>query len=104
MGKVILEPYETYYKDMRWKDVYINGEKTKYKISDKGILLSFIGKYPREMSGHIMTNGYVIHALHHNGKIHWMLEHRLVAMAFIPISDELKEYSFDDLEVNHKKR
>ena len=32
-----------------------------------------------------------------------MLEHRLVAMAFIPKPDYLEDYDFDELEVNHIK-
>jgi len=86
-----------------WKDVYINNEKTKYKVSSDGVIISFHDNKQQILSGHKMTSGYIIHCLYHNDKKYWMLEHRIVAIAHIPIPDHLKDYSYDQLEVNHIK-
>ena len=43
-SKFIKEPIEEVYKDMKWKDVYIDGIKLPYKISDKGVLISYVMK------------------------------------------------------------
>ena len=91
--------------DTVWKDVYLDGKLSKYKVSNYGDIISYHKKRPKLLKPHVTSNGYQIVCLYSNDGIeHWILVHRLVAMYFIPIPENLKieGYTFDDLEVNHK--
>lgn len=95
-----------------WKRIYIDGEKSSYLISSKGRVKRthyfFKGKCIKKeyiLKPNIMNTGYAIVCLCHNKKHYWKTIHRLVAIYFIEIPEELKKkgYTFDDLEVNHKE-
>lgn len=103
--KALYIPYYIQYPDHEWKPIILDGEKSDYLISNGGIVVSKNKKHKRPviLDGHVTLNGYRIYDLLHNGKDHWMLGQRLVALAFIPILEHLKEYSYDELEVNHIK-
>lgn len=91
--------------DEEWKDIYLDEELSKYKISNYGRIMSFHGSKPKILKSYKMKNGYHIICLCSNKGIkHWLLIHRLVAIYFIPIPLELKRlgYTFESLEVNHK--
>ena len=102
-NKKIYIPYYIQYPNAIWKDVYLDGQKSDYKVSNEGNVLSFKKKKPKVLNGHKTKMGYVIYCLIHNNKEYWCFGQRLVALAFISKPDHLKEYSFDELEVNHIK-
>ena len=81
--------------DDEWRYVYINGEKTKYQVSDTGeiknsetgkILVQIVDRY-----------GYNQVCLSHKGKHYALGVHRILALAFIPNSDPEHK-----TQVNHK--
>ena len=65
-----------------WADIYINGNKTKYRISDYGSIWDI------ELNKHVPTyfnsDGYITVSLKYENKWHILSLHRLVAIAFIP--------------------
>ena len=62
----------------KWKQVIINGQKTRYAISNTGLLQSMItGKISK---GTIDSKGYLIYCIDYKS----FKAHRLVAEAFIP--------------------
>ena len=92
-------------KSSNWRPIFINGEISRYIISDTGYVLSYnnIFKLPKILKGHITDNGYRIYCLlDENKNEHWFLNHRLVALYFINIPENLLKYNIDFLEVNHK--
>ena len=77
-----------------FKPVYIiNGEKTKYMVSDYGNVYSKITD--RLLTLSLNDAGYYRVNLTHNGKVYMKRVHILVATAFIPNYD-------NKLTVNHK--
>ena len=82
-----------------WKD--IKGFESKYKISSNGNCYSYF--LNRNLKPTIDTNGYLLYKLSKDGKQYTIRAHRLVAEAFIPIPNELKQYiGTRYLQVNHK--
>ena len=64
-----------------------------YDISDQGRVRSWKGKEPRILKVGVSSNGYRNASIHINKKMHNKLVHKLVAKAFLGLSD---------LQVNHK--
>lgn len=81
------------------KWIYLNNEKSKYKISSDGYVISTAYKGKEGVVHALKHNhdadGYCIITLNHRGKKYTRKIHRLVAEAFIPNPDNLPE-------VNHK--
>ena len=96
-------PYYLLYPNAEWRNIILDGEVSKYKVSNEGVVVSFHKKEPKIINGYIMKSGYKIYCLKHNGKEYWMLGQRIVALTFIPIPEKLKDYNIDELEVNHIK-
>ena len=68
----------------QFKPIYINGEVSKYEISDFGRVRSSFGKKKRLIKTFKnVKSGYVMACLYHNKKQHWRYVHRLVAEAYI---------------------
>lgn len=87
-----------------FKPIYINGERTKYEISNFGTIKSnHNGKTRIIKTFKNIKSGYVSACLYVNKKQHWRYVHRLVAYAFIPIPDKYLKSGLtpSDLEVNH---
>ena len=79
----------------------IKGFESKYKISSNGNCYSYF--LNRNLKPTIDTNGYLLYKLSKDGKQYTIRAHRLVAEAFIPIPNELKQYiGTRYLQVNHK--
>lgn len=82
-----------------WKDV--KGYEGRYQVSNKGRIKSFLksSRYPDE-KGHVIkphiARGYAFSCLSKNGKAKNYLVHRLVAQAFIPNPNNLKEINHID--------
>lgn len=89
--------------DEKIKDIFIDNEKSNYKISNKGYVISYYNGY-RKLKNNVMDSGYNIVCLYHNGKKYWKYVHRLVAEAFIDIPEKYINQGLimKDLEVNHK--
>lgn len=102
-GKNSLKSYlDKYCPDMEYEEkwIYIDGEKSIYKVRNNGTIVSteYQGrkrKKPHVMQGGIDKDGYHIVALTHNGRKKTFKIHRLVAQYFIP-------NPFDKPMVNHK--
>jgi hypothetical protein len=79
--------------------VPIQGFEERYKISNKGVIISFNRKSlqnnPDKMNPYIDTVGYRSVSLHENGKPKYMRLHRLLCIHFLPNPNN---YPF----VNHK--
>ena len=101
--KKMYVPYYIMYPHAEWKDIYLDGEKSDYKISNEGVVVSFKSGKDKVLNGHLMKRGYVIYCLKHNDTDYWCLGQRLVALAFLPKPEHLKDYDFSELEVNHKQ-
>lgn len=94
-----------------FKWIFINNEKTDYKIGSKGTVISFkertnMSKGQTEthtLKCNIMDSGYCVVCLYHGNMKYWKYVHRLVAEAFIPIPDKYisQGLTIDNLEVNH---
>lgn len=79
--------------DVKWKKVYwMNGEETKYSISNIGIVRN---DKKNKLLKTNFSKGYERISLTHNGKQKQFFIHRLVATAFIPNPENKPE-------VNHK--
>ena len=82
-------------KKRRWRFIYLNGEKTKYKVSDDGKVKN------TERNGALLSlntidrYGYVQVSLSHKNKQHTKTLHTLVANAFLVKPDWANQ-------VNHK--
>lgn len=85
--------------------IYINGERTKYKISSKGFVIStaYRGKEGRvhKLKHNHDRDGYCIITLNHRGKKYTRKIHRLVAEAFIPNPQNLPEVNHKDGDKDH---
>jgi len=81
-----------YFGEEKFKRIYINGEKSKYKISNWGKVINT--KTDKEIKLHYDGKYYTVR-LTHNGKTKGFKIHRLVAEYFIPNSDQ------DKTQVNH---
>ena len=93
-GLFILENNEVYTLEEKW--IYINGEKSIYKVRNNGEVLSMydhngLRDKPLSMSGGLDKNGYHIISLTHKKKKYTRKVHRLVAEAFIPNPDNKPE-------------
>ena len=78
---------------IRWKDVYIDGNKVPYQVSDIGLVINCSTK--RLLMGSPDKRGYIKVSIYMDNKLHTMAVHRLVAEAFIPNPDNKPT-------VNHK--
>lgn len=65
-----------------WADIYMNGNKTKYRISDYGSIWD--SELNRAVPTYFNSDGYVTVSLKYENKWHILSLHRLVAIAFIP--------------------
>lgn len=85
--------------------IYINGEKTKYKISSKGFVISTAYRGQKGCVHKLKHNhdrdGYCIITLNHRGKKYTRKIHRLVAEAFIPNPQNLPEVNHKDGNKDH---
>ena len=84
-----------------WKQVYVDGELTKYYISNLGNIYNEKSKKVRWRK--YEQNRYAEITLHHNGKKIVAMLHRLVALYFCEVPKQLinQGYTYDDLVVNH---
>lgn len=98
--------------DEIFKPIFINGDITKYMISSFGRCLNtktnkfikpHINKYINRALDQNTDAVYYEYFLYHNKKYHYLLAHRLVAIAFIPIPKKYTEISltYEDLDVDH---
>ena len=78
---------------IEWKDVYINGIKTRYLISNDGFIKSL--KHNKILIPYIDKDGYSGVGVFVNYKPYYKRVHRLVAEAFIPNPENKPQ-------VNHK--
>ena len=90
-GKLIFVGYDM--DKEKWKSIYLDEEKTKYKISNRG-------RVKNKNTGKILATildryGYEQVCLIHNGKRHSITIHTLVAKYFIPNKEHKPQ-------VNHK--
>jgi HNH endonuclease family protein len=70
---------------LRRKRVIINGEETRYEVSDTGIVFSINKSGKEKILKHFITDdGYHRVVIHLHGVKYTKQVHRLVAMAFIP--------------------
>ncbi len=78
-----------------WKDIYIQGELSNYKVSNLGRIYN--KKYNRYFGSTLQSDGrYLIYNLRHNGKKVRYLAHRLIAEYFIPCERDINK-----MQVNH---
>ena len=63
--KKMYVPYYIMYPHAEWKDIYLDGEKSDYKISNEGVVVSFKSGKDKVLNGHLMKRGYVIYCLKH---------------------------------------
>lgn len=88
-----------------WKDV--EGYEGLYKVSNLGRVMSFVNS-----QSHIVSEGHLIKpinqkgnykhiGLQHKGVIKQMCLHRLVALAFIPIPERLKNLPMEKIFIDH---
>ena len=88
-----------------WKD--IAGWEGKHQISNYGRVKTF--DYNKQKgrteirNGTLQPTGYYTVSFYKNGKSINCRVNRLVAMAFIPIPERLKDIPIEDLEVGHLK-
>lgn len=85
-----------------WRD--IKGYEGKYQVSNLLNVRSL--NYHREnriknMVTQVKKGGYLIVGLRKNGIRKFFFVHRLAAIAFLPIPDELKDIPIDDLTIDH---
>ena len=85
--------------------IYINGDRTKYKISSKGFVISTAYRGKKGCTHKLKHNhdrdGYCIITLNHQGKKYTRKIHRLVAEAFIPNPHDLPEVNHKDGNKDH---
>lgn len=81
-------------EEFKW--IYINNEKTNYKVSNKGYVISMNYMHTKKpcIMKEEVNHGYKRVMLCHNGKKYHKRIHRLVAESFIPNPN-------NKLEVNH---
>lgn len=86
----------------RWTSIFINGEKTNYKISTHGRLMNIKTKKIFDFSNN--NSRYYRVELAHNGNRYTFSIHRLVATYFCKIPKRHREagLTFEDLVPNHK--
>lgn len=87
------------------KWIFLNNRRTIYTVTEDGKIYSYRGKkrdIKKERKVRQDKDGYYTLGLYANGKYNECRVHRLVALAFIDVPDELKDYSLNDLQVNHK--
>lgn len=90
-GKLIFVGYDI--GKEKWKTIYLDGEKTKYKISNYGRVKN---KNTKKILATILDRyGYEQVCLIHKGKRHSLTVHTLVAKYFIPNKEHKPQ-------VNHK--
>ena len=94
-----------------WKD--IPDYEGLYQVSNMGNVRS-LDRYVKQHSGykqfkkgkvltlHLNSDGHLIASLSINNTPKQIGIHRLLAMAFIPIPERLKDYNLDELIVHHK--
>lgn len=86
----------------RWHYIFINNERTNYKISNHGRLSNVVSKTITDFS--YMRSPYYRTELHHDGKRYSISVHRTVATYFCEIPKRYIErnISYDQLVPNHK--
>ena len=82
MSKKKLSKLEKELLKVEWKDIYINGELTKYQVSNTGLVKNAL---KNNLISSIKNNrGYLGVVLTHNGKHYGRVVHKLLAWTFIP--------------------
>lgn len=80
-----------------WKRVYLNGEKSKYKVSNFGEVVNDRGKIVKPI---LWSGGrYLMYSFNHKGEKIRRLAHRLVGEYFCQYDKSV--YSMCDLTINH---
>ena len=92
---LILDRYVKDNLSPKWKDIFVDGINTGYKISNTGEIILPNGKIAKQ---YVSSSGYKTIWIHINGKRnnHPMLVHRLVAEAFIPNPENKPEVNHID--------
>ncbi len=83
-------------KKIVWRSVVIDGDTTKYQVSSNGLIMSLHGRKPRIIKGRISYDGYHNAHLRVSGRPKTVKVHRLVALAFIPNPEDLREVNHID--------
>ena len=89
--------------DEIFKPIYIDGEKTKYVLSDKGRLMNtltgkFIKPYIDPDKG---SNGRISYSISHNGKVYSKFLSRWLGLTFLdPPDGDIDDYEVDHIDGN----
>lgn len=83
-------------KEIEWKPVIVDGQVTKYRVSNTGLIMSLHGRQPRIIKPRISYDGYHNAQLYIGGKPKTIKVHRIVALAFIPNPAGLPEVNHID--------
>lgn len=68
----------------KYCDIFLDGHKSKYKVSNTGKIITFKSSQEKEIKQHYDKYGYLKVSLKYKGKTYHKFVHRLVAEAFIP--------------------
>lgn len=78
------------------KDIFLDGEKTNYKVSNLGRVVSYHKNVPRILSTDSKTDRYRTLSLRHNGESYMFYLHQLVAEYFISNPNNYKQVHHKD--------
>jgi hypothetical protein len=86
--------------DEKWKNIIVNDKLTKYKISDMGNFKNYRGMitsgYSTKEKGEYKFVNISFNKIDRPTRVH-----RLVAQAFCEVPEKYKEWSYEDLSVDH---